>query len=87
MMFEIAPGRLRVERPQIKSLDEMISKPGSQCRVCKSLPSLQKCPAFRRLVFYRRLGFVRKFKYCISCRRTVEVGNGVWNARVNITQC
>ena len=66
-MSEVAPRRLTVERPENRSLDEVIAGSTSKCRLCKGNHTLQKCPEFRRLKPYKRLGVVRRYKYCINC--------------------
>ena len=66
-MSEVAPRRLTVERPVNKSLDEVIASSTSSCRLCESNHTLQQCKAFRRLKPYKRLGVVRRYKYCINC--------------------
>ena len=65
-MCVVASRRLTVERPENISLDE-VNGSTSNCRLCKGKHTLQKCPTFRRLKPYERLGIVGRHKYCINC--------------------
>ena len=66
-MSDAAPRKFIVERPETQSLDEVIKRTVSKCLLCKGQHSLQKCPAFRRLHPYRRLGAVKRLKCCVNC--------------------
>ena len=66
-MSEAAPRKFAVERSDSRSLNEVAKRATTKCPLCKGQHTLQKCDTFRRLNPYKRLGAVRKHKYCVNC--------------------
>ena len=91
-MSEAAPRKFTVERPETQSLNDVVQRTVSKCLLCKGQQSLQKCPAFRRLHLSRRLGTVKRLKYCVNCLAQSHFSKNCrsrerWNVWANITLC